>query len=230
MRVGQRIAAGILSGLLCAAFAAAQTTPSPTIIESEGHASVDVAPDQVRFEFSKSFDGPTLIDTAAQALAFEKAVTQALRDLELQPLKQDPVRLLVNGLRVPRTTARVSVAFAMPAESPAKDAAPTLAELAEKVRKGGVSLLADAAFAGFGVNDRAAPEQEAVSRASENALYHAEAVGALLEGRVIGVERIVIVEADWDGLDAREGALPIPPAVQCRARVRISYQYSSGQR
>jgi hypothetical protein len=230
MGPGRRIAAVVLVGLGCIVRAGAQTSPPTTIIESEGQASVDVAAEEVRFEFTKTFDGPTLIDAAAQALVFEKAVTQALHDLELQPLRQDPVRLLVAGLGQPRTTARVSVTFPMPGEgrvAAAAPSAPPLADLAERLRKAGVSLLAEAMFSGFGVKDHAAPEQEAISRASENALYHADAVGALLEGRVIGVERIVIVETGWDGLDAINGALPIPPAVQCHARVRISYQYSS---
>jgi hypothetical protein len=234
MRAPRWIAAWVVAGLASSIHAMAQTPATPsTIIESEGQASIDVAPDEVKFEFSKAFAGPTLIDAAAQAIAFEKSVTQALEDLDLKPLRQDPVRLLMAGTGPPRASAKISAVFAMPKEASgdaAEGNAPPLAILAEKLRKAGVSLSTETVFSGFGVKDHAPPEQEAVSRASENALYHAEAVGALLEGRIMGVERIVIVETGWDGLDAAGGALPIPPALKCHARVRISYQYSSGTR
>jgi len=52
----------------------------------------------------------------------------------------------------------------------------------------------------------------------------------LLEGHVLGAEHVTIVETGWDGLDVKDGTLPIPPMVECHARVRISYRYSSAAR
>jgi len=222
------VAAGLASTLRAQA-----QQPATAIVESEGAAKIAIAPEQLYFEFSKSFDGPTLIDAAAQANAFEKALTQALGDLDSTPTRHDPLRLRVPGGTKPLLKAFIRVTFPMPESNGSLDA-PTktapLAELAEKIRKAGVSLMAEARFAGFDLSDRETSEQDAIARAAENALYHAEAVGALLEGRVIGAERITILETRWEGLDAAEGTLPIPPVVECHARVRISYQYSSPAR
>ncbi len=228
---GRAFASLLMAGLACALNAPAQQTTA--IVQSEGEANVAVAPDEVKFEFTKNFGGPTLIDTATQAAVFEKSLTQALADLDSTPARQDPLRLSMPGVGRQDTVARILVSYPMPGEARAGGAAPgapPLVELAEKIRKAGVSLLAKADFAGFGVSDRETPEQEAIARASENALYHAEAVGALLEGRVLSAERITITETRWKGLDENAGALPIPPAVECFARVQISYQYSSAAR
>jgi len=224
MYVGRYIAAALLAGIVCVGAHAQQ----PTIIESEGHASVPVIPDEVRFHFVKKFDGPTLDDIAAQAAVFEKATAKALDDLDVTPLRREPVQLVVPQMRVAAATGKVSARFAMPASggAPGAGGPPPLAELAEKLRKAGVSLMAEVEFGGFAVTDPAPAEQDVVSRASENALYHAEALGQLIEGRVTGVDRISVEETRWDGLEPRDGALPIPPSVTCHARVRISYQYT----
>ena len=121
---------------------------------------------------------------------------------------------------------------------PAMDAAPTatgsstppLVELSEKMRKAGALLTATAEFVGFDVNDRETPERDAIARAAENALYHAEAVGELLDGQVTSADHVTIVETRWEGLDAANGSLTNPPSVACVARVRISYRYSPAPR
>jgi hypothetical protein len=224
VRTGRHFAAALIVGLACVAARAQE----PTIIESEGRAFIEVAPDEVRFHFTKSFDGPTLNDITTQAAAFEKAAAKALDDLDVTPLRQDPVRLTVPQLQKASASGRVGVRFAVPAASAGTGAGggPPPAELAEKMRKAAVSLLADVEFAGFAVGDPAPAEQDVVSRASENALYHAEALGELIAGSVTGVERISVEETRWEGLEPVDGALPIPPVVSCHARVRISYQYT----
>lgn len=224
MRTRVHIAAVLAIGLACLSAAAQQ----PTVIESEGRASVAVAPDEVRFYFVKKFAGPTLDDIAAQAAAFEKSTAKALDDLDVTPLRQEPVQLLVPNMKTAEAVGRISAQFAVPAANatPGAGGPPPLADLAEKLRKAGVSLLAEVEFGGFAVTDPAPLEQDVVARAAENALYHAEALGDLIEGRVTAVERISVQETRWEGLKPVEGALPIPPAVTCHATVRISYQYT----
>ncbi len=217
------IAALLIAGLVCVTAPAQQAT----VIESEGKASVAVHPDEVLFRLEKMFTGPTLDDVAKQAAAFEKAVTKALNDLNITPLGQDPAQLTLPGLE-PGALGQISVRFALPTakQTPGAGGPPALADLAEKLRKASVSLMAQAEFGGFAVTDPAPTEQDVVARASENALYPAEALGELIEGRVTGVEKIVVEEIRWEGLEPKDGALTIPPAVTCHARVRISYQYT----
>ena len=229
MVAGRAFASTIAAGL---AFAFCAVAQNPTaIVESEGEAKVAVAPDEIRFEFKKSFNGPTLTDSASQAAAFEKALTQALGDLDAAPLKQGPLQLSVPDAGHQTIDGKVRVSYGVPTANAAPGAAPRtpLVELVERIRKAGVSLMAETAFAGFDVSDRETPEHDVIARASENALYHAEAVGELLEGRVLGVDRIEIAETGWKGLDTKDG-LSIPPVAECFARVRISYRYSTSVR
>ena len=117
--IGRRAFASIvLSGLMWSLGAETQQQPT-AIVESEGQAKVAVVPDEIRFEFTKSFDGPTLIDAAAQSAVFEKAVTQALNDLDSTPTRQDPVRLRVPGIGKAHATALIHVSYPMPADKPA---------------------------------------------------------------------------------------------------------------
>jgi hypothetical protein len=207
----------------------ARSQTHATIIESEGQAEVEVPPDEVGFRLERSFSGPTLIDAMKQVRAFERSVSQGVSDLEMAIGRQDAVRVRVRQ-RASQLEAWL-VLWIPVTQTPGGGAAQTddLAEAAELVRKLAVSVSANATFAGYGVTDREPHEQEAVARASENALYLADAAGALAQRHVVDVERLTILETRWEGLvETQDGTMPIPPGVKCRARVRIAYRYESG--
>src|SRR5262245_37078297 len=132
MIASRAFASMLLAGLAFAAIASAQE--STAIVESEGEAKVAVAPDEVRFEFTKTFSGPTLTDSGAQATAFEKALTQALSDLDAAPLKQEPIQLGVPAVSKQSILGRILVSYAVPAVSPNPGTAPKtpLVDLVER--------------------------------------------------------------------------------------------------
>jgi hypothetical protein len=106
------------------------------------------------------------------------------------------------------------------------DLTETLLDTAERVRKLAVATSAAVSFAGYTVSEREPIEQDAVARAAENALYLADAAGVLAQRQVVDVERLTVLETTWEGVGpGKDGNMPLPPAVQCRARISIAYRY-----
>lgn len=225
MRVIRRYRASAVATIVTMATFGAFAQDTPTIIESEGEATIPVAPDEVGFRLERRFSGPTLTDAMKQVRAFERSVAQGVTDLELAMRRQDTARVRV-GQRPIGLDASVELWIAATPADRAADPAETLIEIAERVRKLGVTVSADVRFAGYAVVDREPIEQEAVARAAENALYLADAAGALAQRQVVDVERLRIIEAVWEGVAApADGIMPVPAAVACRARIHISYRY-----
>jgi hypothetical protein len=165
-----------------------------------------------------------------QVRSFERSVTQSVRDLEIAVIRQESARVRVRQRASQLEVSIVLwVAASEASNSGGASQAEELVEAAERVRKLAVSVSANAAFAGYAVTDREPFEQEAVARASENALYLADAAGELAQRHVVDVERLTILETRWDGVaESQDGSMPVPPEVRCVARVRIAYRYESG--
>ena len=216
----------LAAALLTATPCMAQT--APTIIESEGEASIAVVPDEVGFRLERRFSGPTLTDALKQVRAFERAIAQGATDIELTVTRQEPARMNV-GQRPIGLNAYVELWVPASTKNRSTSDADALIEIAERVRKLGVTVSADVRFGGYGVLDREPVEQDAVARAAENALYLADAAGELAQRHVVDVERLTIVATTWEGVGPTvDGNMPVPAEVVCRARIRIAYRYESG--
>jgi hypothetical protein len=217
-------AAVLLAG---GADAVAQTPP--TIIESEGEASIEVAPDELRFELERSFSGPTLVEAMKQVRAFERAVSQGVTELEIPVARQEGARIHVHQGPA-RIDARIALSVGAGGKDRSQPSAPeAYVETGELMRKLGAAVSSEVVFAGYAVIDRDSAEREAVERAAENALYLADAAGELVQRHVVDVEKLTIVERRWDGIESPPGgAMSVPPEVRCYARVRIAYRYESG--
>lgn len=202
----------------------------PTIIESEGEALVSVAPDEAGFRFTRRFTGPTMPEAMKQVRAFERAIAQGVTDLELTECRQEPVNISATQRPI-ALDASVELWIPLTPADSAVIGPDALIDVAERVRKLGVTVSSEVSFAGFAVLDREPVEQEAVERAAEDALYLADVAGALAQRHVVDVERLTIVETAWEGVSAPvNGNIPVPPNVTCRARIRIEYRYESGER
>lgn len=199
-------------------------------IDSEGEATIEIAPDQAHFDLIKTFKGATLDDAADQALNFDQTVTQALRDVDLSPIARDPISLGLSRPPQVSAIATVGLAFTVSASEERVKQIRALTNTVERVRKLAVSLGCDVVFRGFSITDPETVEQEAVARATENALYHADAIGMLLNARVTGVERVTVIETAWLGTQPEDNVpIPVPPILRCHARVRVDYAYEATQ-
>lgn len=213
---------------LVAPWAAAQAQESASRIDTEGEATVDATPQEARFVVAKSFSGSTLDAAAQRAIAFGASVEQALRDLELTPLRRNPVALSLETRTPIAAEADVTLWFAVPNPGDGQERVRAITDLVEGLRKLSVSLGCTVRLAGYELDDPERVEQEAVARATENAIYHADAIGNLVNARVTGVERVSVLEVTWSGRELQErDTLRVPPAMQCRARVRVYYTYAA---
>jgi len=201
-----------------------------TTIESDGEATVSAVPDEIGFRLDRRFTGPTLIDALKQVRSFERTIAQGIADLDLPSARQESASLTLTQSPI-AIQAEVHVWLsALPAERN-QSQTDALVDLAERMRKLGVTTTADVAFGGYAVRDPEPVEADAVARAAENALLLADVAGELAQRHVVDVENVRVVDTRWEGTEPTDdGHMPLPPAVACRAKVHIAYRYESAPR
>jgi len=219
---------GLAALNLCVASAHA-TGP---LIESTGTATIDVEPDEIVFLARQRYADASLESGNDRATAMRRTLESGMNDLELRPLRVSPVQIGLDLDGAPAVSAELELAFAAGAnDGPLPREA--VARLAERLRKLAVATDIDIRFAGFAIREPETVEQDAVARATENALYHADAVGALVNAHVAGVERVTVDTVNWHGLavDSTDSSpVPWPPEVRCEAFVTVVYAYESAGR
>ncbi len=197
-------------------------------IDSEGEATIEAAPARARFVVTKNFPASTLDAAADRALAFGPSVEQALRDLDLAPIRRSTVAMALEPQPPVAAEAEVTLWFAVADSGRSGERIRAFTETVERLRKLSVSLGCAVRLAGYEVDNPESVEQEAVARATENAIYHADAIGELVGARVTGVERVSVLEVAWSGRErADTESLRAPPQLRCFARVRVFYTYAS---
>ena len=216
--------------LLCAVLfglpqgALGQTDASPTV-DSSGKATVEAAPEFVEFRVTLRESGASLEASTQRVLRFEPNLRQALEDLDLPTdfIQTSGVRTVDAESTAATVHARVRFAFA-PA-STASDRARSLASFADRLRKAARSLDFELKGPFFGVEDKEAVEQEAVARATENALYQSDAVASLMNASIVAVRSVSVLDVRWGDPDSDiPGSDSDVKQLLCTARVRVVYE------
>ena len=216
----------ILLGCVALTPAFGQTDPSPTV-DTVGNATVEAAPDFARFDLTLDVTGVTLAAGTEVLLRFESDLRDTLDELELTPgdLRMSGIRIADAEGTQASIIARVQFAF-VPNSTP-DERARALASVTDRLRRAVSTLKCSAAGPYFGVDEREPVEQEAVARATENALYKADSVASLMNASIVAVEQVTVLDVEWgqppsdehwDAADTRRLA--------CTARVRVVYRLS----
>lgn len=217
--LGRRALAGVLS--LAGAAALAQSPP-PASIVSEGSATSDVTPTYVEFELTRRATGNSLVESMRKALAFEEALDAVLEKEELRP-----ATLLVLGPTIPSAQKAEAIVgarlrFDLSVGNTAVNRALAYAALTDGVRRVADELQCTIAGPKLGVYERDAIEQETIARATENALYKADPIAAIMDARIVAVHSVAVLEVAWAGSGlGRHGV----SSIACTARVRVTYDY-----
>lgn len=70
-------------------------------------------------------------------------------------------------------------------------------------------------------------EQEAIARATENALYKSGAVASLMNASIVAVQGVSVLDAQWGGANSGiPGEGSDVKRLLCSARVRVVYNIS----
>jgi len=73
--------------------------------------------------------------------------------------------------------------------------------------------------------DAAATERAAVAKAIENAYGLAKAAADIMPGHIDAVYNVNIEPVQWNTDDGWDGEIPSLAKLQCRAKVRVTYQF-----
>ena len=171
MRAFSTVVAVLIAGLGPASLAAEEGAR----IESGGSATVPIPADFAEFWLTFKTKDLELVEGAKKSLAFEDSLRKALEAAELSP-----ILIQVSGVGIPDLNENVTVVtgrvrYRLSHYTTQEDRTLSFAGLCEKMRAVGASLQCITEGPGLGVDEKEAIEQEAVARATENALYHAEA-------------------------------------------------------
>ena len=221
-----------LSILLCAFSivtshsAFGQSNAAPTV-DSSGAATIEVAPEFAYFELVLIESGANFEASTQRALKFEENLRKAFEDLDLPTgfIQMSGVR--IEDAASTAATVHARVRFAFDSASTPSSRARTLASIADRLRKAARSLDFEIKGPFFGVEDREAVEQEAIARATENALYKSDAVASLMNASIVAVRNVSVLDLRWgdQDLDVPGNASDLKRLL-CTARVRVSYQLS----
>lgn len=229
----RRLFAAIAVTLLSGAATAQVTTPPPTVT-SDGEAFVIAAPTFADFWFVASRAEATNLEAANVALGFRQAVQAQIDERALKPISVESAGVTIPAAEDHAAAAAVRVRFPVAQFASNDEKIKSFATLCDQLDETRAAL-ADAygcLLRGpiLGVEDAEETEQQAVSRATENALYKADAVASLLQSQVYAVQAVEVLRAEWL-LEAQENPehAPSTTEVTCHAQVRVVYLITPGQ-
>lgn len=200
---------------------------SPPTVDSSGKATIEAAPEFVDFSLVLRESGENLEASTQRVLKFEQNLRQALEDLDLPTVIIYTSGVRTGDVESTAATVHARVRFAFSPTSTPADRARNLASLADRLRKAARSLDFEINGSSFGVEDNEAVEQEAIARATENALYKSDAVASLMNASIVAVRSVSVLEVRWVDQDsAIPGSGSDVKRLLCTARVRVVYQIS----
>jgi len=215
--------AALIIGWGIAVGAYSQNAAIPTV-SSEGVATERTAATSVAFILKYALKDETRRAAAEKALAFPARVRNELseRKLRTQSVEDSGVEIPSLHIRVSDASISVRVRFSIVRFSSDDDKTKAYASLCDDM----AALARDLECTIFGptleAEDPELVEQEAIARATENALYQADAVAPLLESQIFAVQAVEVLEVKWltgSGSSFGVGAL----TRRCYARVRVVY-------
>ncbi len=195
-----------------------------TTISSEGTATIEVEPAVAVFRMVRSVTGATTVAAAAEtALGLETALKESLAEKSLIPESVEMMGVRVVDIETKTVETSATIRFPLEGATPdsrAKNLAALCDDVASVAKK--VECKLEGPF--LEPLDREAQEQVAITRATENALYKADAAAAAMQSRIEIVRTAVVEETSWD----TEGPLGAVPAdslrLLCHARVKMVYK------
>ena len=215
-------------GATCLPSIAWTQVEAPPIVESDGDAQIEVPPAYAEFSLEYRRMETTLKASTNRVLRFEEDLRKALKQADLLPIS-----VRVSGVRfdgLPDTQARVlaHVRFTVDPLSTPEDRAHRTAEVSDSLHE--IAKLLNAEIKGpyYGIDNKEAVEQEAIARATENALYKADAVALVMNISIVAVQSVRVLDVNWGQEAATAGERRADAdRLVCTARTRIVYQMSA---
>lgn len=218
----------LTAGAAClSAIALAQDESFPTV-ESIGEARIEVPPAYTEFSLELRKTDSTLEASADQVLLFEENLRKTLKKEDLLTASIQMSGVHFDGLPSTEAAILARIRFTLDPHATPGTRARRTAKVSDGMLK--LAALLDCEVRGpfYGVDDREAIEQEAIARATENALYKADAVAMVMNVSIVAVQSVRVLEVNWGQEDAAAGAERADAKrLVCTARTKIVYRMSA---
>ncbi|MFO7975351.1 MAG: SIMPL domain-containing protein [Candidatus Hydrogenedentota bacterium] len=200
-----------------------QSLPASTITSS-GEASIETAPDRAEFWLYFKVTGTTLEEAAQKIKNIQVNTLRLLKDREITPLEtvftapnipDANTRTVTFAMRVQFTVGRLATGVDEPVFK--------IAELCDAMR--GVAEHTDALLTGpiLNVSQKKDVERNAIMRAMENALPHAEAAAESMSTDIATILDVRVVQVAWNQEPDYAADQPDSQRAVCQAKVDVVY-------
>jgi len=212
----------VFTMLILASNASAQDATPPTIT-SIGEASEDTVPTHVEFKFSAAFEESTFAAGAEKANAFPEMLTELLKSQKLDESLLTFRSPHIDSVNKNVVTLRGIIRFALPGATDSEEQVLKFAALCDSVAE--LAKAARSTFLGpkLIVENSDLLEQETLKRATENALYKADAIAQILNTRIYEVKSVKILEIQWHSDTKKLESAPGLDRLTCTAKVLLTY-------
>jgi uncharacterized protein YggE len=192
-------------------------------VESNGRATVAAQPERVEFVLKFRVRGETFEEAVTKAEPLEEKLREALDDFEPAALDIALGAIQIRSLSPPQVYQDAVVRFPIQRRTSGKDRATAFAKLCDRINTVASELSADVRSPVLGVDNPESFEQETVQRATENALYRADAIAAIMKSQIFAVQSVTISDVRWIHSTEDPETAPNLDRLVCAARVNVVY-------
>lgn len=214
----------LLGAMLALALAPACFAQDVYAIESDGIATVDVAPAFVVFRVELLPQGPGAAEAALQADEFEATVRREIQDRTLQPTQLSFSGLNYSHVANMGFNAMATIRFPAGQFTVGDDAPQKFAALYDHMMAIANTVKSGLQPVTYEVGDPAATEAAAVARAVEKAYPNAKATADILSARIVSVGNVRVNSVTWSNPASPPDEYNIR-RMTCTAHVSVSYIY-----
>lgn len=211
--------------VVLAAASVAQVAQST--ITNEGKATVFAMPEFADFWITKTIEGPSREELAAALRRFPAELRIAIDEAALKPVQIESSSPRITGVDANGGEALALLRFSISRMQGDEESAKAFGRLLDQVKALAEKLGAKIEGPNLEASQPETVEQDAVSRATENALYRADAIAALMGARILAVQSAKVVEVTWDRGRESGNALTGMDRIECTARVEVTYSYGA---
>lgn len=222
-----RFILAFLIGVLPAVFCAAQTPPPSPVIESNGQATIYIAPSNVEFHFQRLFEGETLESAMDSCAAFEGALRNAVTERDLRPQEMQVSSPAIDDInqKLVRISARLK--FAMTGYANPDTGSRQFAGLCDRLFELSKAIQTEVTGPIFSLQNKEGGIKQAIAAATESAFPQADAVAGTLRTPVSSVDSVRVTEVAWNQPLDTFAHEPTLRQISCTAKVTVLYTVST---
>ncbi len=198
----------------------------PPVVENTGEGTAYAPPAFVEFWAKLEKSDADLEAAIQEAGRFESAWRNKLTEAELRPSEFEAIGPAVMSLWDRTAGASIRMRFSMAGFSQPETGPRQFAKLCVAIAKTGETLGCSVAGPALKPADPDSMTSHAVTLATENAYLAASAAAGALKSGIYGVDKVEVLEVNWNQPQDPMDIMPNLAQVSCTARVKVTYALS----